>query len=528
MRTTRIAIAALAAFCAHCSAAPLRPTTITWGGYNGNDQFAGHASDWPFVQKYMDGYVMHGAYWIAHRHTGGAVSQADIDRSLTALGAALSKYYKPADVETGLVENERNYNPAQPRTRSGYATAEKDIAHFKHWATFGVHVGKVRVDWFPLQAAAVYAQHFQITSIPKLMLMVTGDTKHWPAVAGFDPAIANWREYAHRINDYLPHVKLGFDQAPCNFYRVEPNPAIRRQMPWPGLGWGYRADALKFLYNKKLAKVDGKLVPFSLDFADLMNSVAISTREQGLNFYAFECDTPYSYITDNKGREGKELLPFLLRIERMQHRLGFHYSKIINDSFPLKNMTHDQWDQRFHDRTLAFLETYQGAGGRADQYIAESWYKGPYTYFPETKSGTFSNLARDLIRRVRGIDDNGKPFSMTLTSAAATGGGVKLTLTNDGHALNPGDCKATPLLRATIDGTPGKFTATTAKGKDVTAALLHQGQADGWFTGGLEPGQSVYLILRPQEGNAVSLKIQAYWNPQDPSGKQRAQKEVKF
>lgn len=684
----RIALCLSVAFSVRdLQAAPLRPTTITWGGYSHNEQMIGAQAQWPFVQKYMDGFLMHGMYWNNKRDYLGIVPESQWAATLTALGAALQKNGKTANIETGLSENEHDFDPAIPEKRGSYAGALKDIAKFKEFARYGVVISKVRPDWFPLSAAAVYARHFQTASTTDLLAMVTGADTYWGAYPGLPPENANWREYTRLVTQAFPNMAFGFDQAPCNFPPVPPDPAMRRRVPWEGVGYGYVSKGITPLYSKAPVLVNGQPVPVTLDFADLMMSVALSSRAHGINFYGFEGDTPYQYVTNNLGRSGKDLVPLLLHIERLQHRYGFHSAKIINDSpktwdnegftidlgtpmeinrvsvlwgaqyakrftmdgsrdnvtwttlkaqddgmgglsdvtfahqtvrwvrvlgreratkmgyavgeaqvfgpaDPLANLAQgkpvsvtsarsaagagkgghaerlapelvdgnpatfwqsdyvsdDDWDRNFHDRSLQFLETYQGAGGRADQYIAESWYHGPYTLFPETKTGTFSNLARDLIRRVRGIDDNAIPFHadllVTPQGGSQVGGGVyqktpggaqavtarasgavsfQLEIRNNGVARNGGDCRATMLLRATETGGTGWTVRYVAGGQDVTTQMLASGENDGWFAGGLEPGESktvtVEMIPVPgaAHGSSRTASFALYWNPQDPA-----------
>lgn len=197
----------------------------------------------------------------------------------------------------------------------------------------------------------------------------------------------------------------------------------------------------------------------------------------------------------------------------------------------------DAWDRQFHDRTLEYLEYYQASGGRADEYIAESWYSGPFTFFPETKPGTFTNLARDLIRRIKGIADDGSPMPIDLSlrrrggewsgdpvlAVVAKPGETVLydvRIRNDAREVNKGDARATPLLRARADSIDGwKIRARAPDNADVTEQLFAGGGADGWFVGGLEPGESRVITLEcaaPQAGGQpLNLVLDLYWNPQD-------------
>ena len=325
-----LCVSALLTACA-APASPLRPATLTWGGYSHNEQMIGAEAQWPFVQKYMDGFLMHGMYWINKRDYLGPVPDARWTATLQALGAALKKNGKTASIETGLSENERDFNPSVPQKRGSYASAQKDIAKFREFAAYGITISKVRPDWFPLSAAAVYARYFQTASLTDLLSMVTGADSYWGAYPGLPPEDANWREYTRLITQAFPGMQFGFDQAPCNFPPVPPDPAIRSRVPWAGVGYGYVSQGIRPLYSKDPVLAQGKPVPITLDFADLMMSVALSSRAHGINFYGFEGDTPYTYVTNNLGRSGKDLIPLLLHIERLQHRYGFHSAKIIND-----------------------------------------------------------------------------------------------------------------------------------------------------------------------------------------------------
>lgn len=532
---------------------PMRPTTITWGGFSHNDQLIGADAKWPFVQKYMDGFLMHGAYWRSHSSYWGKVNEDAVAQAERALGEVLAKNGKTATVEAGLGAGDAPYDPAHPETMEAWKSAQGDIAKFREFARDGIQVSKVRLDWFPTGAAAVMATRYQVSSMKEILAMVTGADAYYGTVPGFDPKNANWRQYTREIHQAFPNIEFGFDQAPCNFDVIPPDPNIRSLVPWEGLGHGY-GRPLTFFSSKKPVLVNGKPVTLHIDFADLMMPVELSTRDAGLNFYAFEADTPYDYVVRN-GKASTPLLQLLINIERMQHRFGFHSGKIINTSSGhLDQLSHDAWDKEYHDESLKFLELYQGAGGRSDQYIFESWYRGPFTLFPETKDGTFSNLARDAIRRVRGIDDAGVPFHAELAirkqgdtafigdhvyQLKADGAQIvhyswgnadkaitfELQIRNDGREVNKGDCRATPLLRAT-ESNPAdwKITYATPQGTQIGDQVLAQKDADGYFVGGLEPGQTkiVLVTISPAEDRnppgKCDLDFQLYWNPQDPKG----------
>ena len=676
---------------------PLTPATVTWGGFNGNDQFVGSADKWPFVQKYMDGYLMHGAYWLSGKGE-------QYERNMKALGEILKKNGKTADVETGFGEYPW-YVPSDPMKRDPYKRAQGDIARFQAFEKNGIIINKARVDWFPNWAMATYEAKWNITDMPTLMQMVTGAEEFKGKVpAEFDMKTANWVDYGQAMFKAYPNIKLTFDQALCN-HRPLNDPEMRKIVTWPALGYGYERNL--FIHTGVPIQINGKPVPYKFDFADQLMGVALASKKYGINFYGFEGDTPYNHISDNGASFPKDkLTAYLLAVEKLLHSNGLHDARIINDSggarygegdsgawvkidlgapadvdrvkivwgqdfptdfdistslddktwqgmprvldgkgapaevkfkarqaryvklrlrkrgtprgyqiaefevygpvAPTTNLalgkranasggskTHpsaglkgnkgivevvdgnpqtywesnyianDVWDKTFHDRTLEYLEYYQSVGGRPEEYVAESWYDGPFTFFPETKEGSFSNLARDIIRKIKGINDDGSLMKVSLSvrekgtkdfvSAAkpvicplkpGESREFELQIRNDAKEMNKGDARCTPLLRVDEKIPDGvKVSFATADGKDINDEVMAQRNFDGLFVGGLEPGETRIILAKierpgtPSPGNAGSgstywkklkdsinstpakkaenFNIKLYWNPQD-------------
>ena len=663
---------------AAAGATPMRPATVTWGGVSHNEQIAGSEAQWPFVAKYMDAFFMHGAYWLLCKDPACA-------ESLKTLGKILQKNGKTAHLETGFGETD-GYDPAIPKKRAPYKRArETDIPKFQEFRDkYDINISKVRVDWFPMSAMGVYAKYYKTTDMRKLMAMVTGAREFGP-VEGFDLKNAHWVEYGRELQSAFPKMEITFDQALCNHGPVS-DPELRKLLPWKPFGYGYKRQLSK--HNGTPILLDGKQVEINFDFADQLNGVISSSRENGIHFVGFEGDTPFNYFSaELPSFPNNGLVRYLITVERYLHQHNFKSGRIINDcgkdfrdgdcgwiqvdlgavqdvnrvrlvwgngfatkaniatstdrkvwdnTKPLgtpgqgasatefkprqarfvkvefrqrgtpngyqvaefevygpaqpglnlalskkvvassvnpahpstgKNkaipelvdgnpgtfwesdcLSNDAWDQLYHDRTLQYLEYYQAAGGRADEYIAESWYDGPFTLFPETKAGTFSNLARNVIRRIKGIDDDGSLMKTELAIRAkgqqefkrfpkpATPGAqevmlavkpgetreVEVRIRNLGRESNKGDARATPLLRVEEQGsTPLQITYATPEDKDITAQALCRGEFDGYFVGGLEPGESRTVVLKiTRRATAVAaaaakVQMKLYWNPQD-------------
>jgi len=683
--TTFIATILFALACAHCApaatdaATPMRPATVTWGGVRNNEQIAGSEAQWPFVAKYMDAFFMHGAYWLLSK-------DPECAESLKTLGQILQKNGKTAHLETGFGETE-SYDPSTPQKRTPYKRAvETDIPKFQEFRDkYGIDVSKVRVDWFPMPAMGVYAKYYKTTDMRKLMAMVTG-AKEFGPVEGFDMKNAHWVDYNRELQAAFPKMEIAFDQALCNHGPVS-DPELRKLLPWQPFGYGYKRKLSR--HNGEPIMLDGKQVEISFDFADQLNGVISSSRDNGFNFVGFEGDTPFNYYSANLPAFPNDgLVQYLMAVERYLHQHNLKSARIINDTgeeygdsdggwirvdlgtvqeidrvrlvwgadfgqkaavttstdgkiwsivrlfndpvsgvseakfkplqarflkvdFRLRGtpngyqvaeleaygpaqpgvnvalnhratassvnpahpsagekrgiielvdgnpntywesnyISNDRWDMLYHDRTLQYLEFYQAAGGRADEYIAESWYSGPFTFFPETKPGTFTNLARDLIRRIKGIDDDGslmkaelairvnghedfrrfpKPNTpgaqeLMLTVKPGETREIEVLITNRSHELNKGDARATPLLRVEQQGVaPFQIVYATPDGKDITEQVLCRGVFDGFFAGGLEPGESrtiMVKVTRPVGASgaaAGTIVMNLYWNPQDP------------
>lgn len=505
--------------------APLRPATVTWGGVSHNEQLLGLRAQAPYVARYMDGFVLHPLYWDEHRTVfpRGPVSPESVKSAESGLADLLQGGKNEVSLEYGLGVTENiSFRLATPFTRDAYRRGHHLLDFLKHLDSAGINVNKVRLDWFPTQAMAVYEKVFSASDTKSLLSMTTGADQYWGKFRNFSPTLSNWREFVAIVHAARPNLLIGFDQPPCNFTPVISEPALRAAVPWKGFGYGYTTNVLP----------SGPQASLNVDFADLLNSVALQTRADGVNFSGFECDTPYRYFENNLGPTGPHLHELLLNIERSQHGLGFPTAKIIHEGLPYRvGMDQEVWDQTYHDHCMRFLEEYQAMGGRADQYVLESWYEGPFQLGPENKPGTYTNLIRDALRRIKGIDDEGRPMKLRLSVDGASsrspvvvirkGDTIHLRITNDEGDIVPGDARCTPLIRL-------KTTATArvedAQHCDITSQILATDEnCDGWFTGPLDAHQSkdFYLTL-VQDLSDQTLELKAYWNPQDPSLKPRS------
>lgn len=317
---------------------PLRPATVTWGGFSNNDQFATPEAQngWEFTARHMDAILLHGAYWMNAKGP-------EWEANCAGLGKVLARYGKKAHVETGFGEGP-GFDPAKPEKRQPYQSAKAHAARIREMKErFGIDIVKVRADWFPMFAMAAYAQHYQLRDDNlKFLAMVTGaDNVFGPYPPGFTPEMGNWRDYVTTLDRELPGIAIAFDQAPCN-HRPLAVPEVRAKVPWPGLGYGYTRKVA--MLNQPPAQVGGRPVEVKFDFADQFMGVLIASRAAKVNFIGFEGDTPFNYLTDGpKDFPQDKLIAYLLAIERMVHAQGLKNGRIVNDSGKAYGDADDGW-----------------------------------------------------------------------------------------------------------------------------------------------------------------------------------------
>ena len=232
------------------------------------------------------------------------------------------------------------------------------------------------------------------------------------------------------------------------------------------------------------------------------------------NTTGFVCDSPWFLIGDEK-LAAKGYRQKVVDLTRFVHARDKAFSFIVNAS-PSKSLAADgfqreatadadpkydaEWDRRYTEQSMKSLVTYQLAGGRADRYIFESWYDGPFTIVPDTQPNTFTNLVRQAILFLKGPGQ-----TLRLSAKPGPAGVSHVTLTNTGKVA----CLAAIQTRAANAGVTVKIENT-----DLTAdAATEEGATIPHL---LVPDESLDLTVTGQ------LTVQAMWNPQDPSHLPRA------
>jgi autotransporter-associated beta strand protein len=258
------------------------------------------------------------------------------------------------------------------------------------------------------------------------------------------------------------------------------------------------------------------------------------------NFAGFTTDSPYAGY---QKWGGSETQPDALRhrakirlYERWLQDRGRIHDFIANTAggdfggFDTSTSSgRDAWDLRYKQDSLRSLQLHQLEGGRADKVYFESWYEGPFSLVPETKNGSYTNLVRDALYYVKGIDQTLSLAALTPASATPPAMGAPATYTI--RLTNTGTVPALPVLHAHETGGAGWTSAytvgnvdispgiTSDAGYTVTDAPLYSGQEL------VDPGASVDLTVTLTPAATFSnreVRLRAFWNPQDPSATERA------
>lgn len=194
----------------------------------------------------------------------------------------------------------------------------------------------------------------------------------------------------------------------------------------------------------------------------------------------------------------------------------------------------DAWDLRYKQDSLRSLQLHQLEGGRADKVYFESWYDGPFTLVPETQNGTFTNLVRDALYYVKGMDQSltlatrapGSAVFADVGSFAATATAMGAPVTYTVRLINTGTVPALPVLHAFETGAAGWSVAYALGATDVTSAITSAAGlavTDAALYSGNEliaAGASVDLTVTLTPASTFAprqILLRAFWNPQDPS-----------
>ncbi|MGN6505693.1 MAG: hypothetical protein ACTHM6_09030 [Tepidisphaeraceae bacterium] len=442
-----------------------RPSQIYFGAYRRNEPLAEHPDQWSFVLQHADGFMMHFGFWLNNDYKADPIGTAK------ALGPILRRHGLKTIMEIGF-----------PRSKESAETIDHMGDYFGHLfaskisdfeAKSGLHVDEIECE-LRLSIFRLLADRHPDWSAAQISAHITGAM---PDAAGAPlAATADWPRFLS-----IMHAELG--DRPIN---IGCPPVY---VPWKNL-----FTAGRDMRVVRSADLDGNGKPKpgapTVDFdgpafwGDIFRS----------NVNGFVCDSPW-FLTGNANYVKQGYLKKVVDFTRFAHAHGKKFQYICNSS-PAKTLAPAAWDAAYAQQSLESLQAYQLAGGRADRYIFESWYTGPFTIVPETQPNKFTHLVRQGILYLKGP---GETLSLDRK-------GDKITLTNTG------DVPCLPAIRVQA-ADPHAVRVRFGADDVTTQALSPEGAVPGRL---LDAGAAMECSV------SGASEIEAFWNPQDPSNQPRA------
>ncbi len=293
--------------------------------------------------------------------------------------------------------------------------------------------------------------------------------------------------------------------------------------------------------------VNGHPVSFNFNYRPLLDRLTHSGLDI-YNQYIYMSDFPWiwmegwiggsiDYLTGAVSREKTRTY------EKELQKAGAQHVMICNSHISNQS-SEDAFDLKYKQESLKSLYLYQMENGRANKYNFESWYLDvtnyagptgrPYSTVPESKEGTYSNLAKDAIKYLKGIKNESGDLEELEFSVLKTYIGFELKLTNRG------DRACLPAIVAMEDSADhASIGYYKSNGEDVTDRIK---SADGLICNKdfsiyqlddidsrlLQPGESysVFVSVDKASNRVKTISFEAFWNPQDPTGIIRDKKIV--
>lgn len=457
------------------------PTQVYFGAYRNMDQLVEPDAKWNFVKQNMDGFIMHFGYWLNNDYKGDPIGVGK------KLAAQLNPLHKNWMMEVGWPNGiDDNFDDM------GGSYGTKQAAQIKQFERdTGIVTNEISCDLrlFVMRDTVKYFPDYNYADIYQKVL---GDSPNYPA----DGPAKNpyWPTYVGIMNRELPGVKINVTFPPI-YVSWNQYPAANNEMVITSP-------------NNGVMKFEGH---------DFMNSLFKPDID------GYIADSPYD-IMSNPLYQGQGYLKKVVAIQTWLHQRGAQFSHIINGAPNDKlKLSPTDWDAKYKENSLNALHLFQSVGGRADRYILESWYKGPYKIVPETEQGTYTNLVMDAIKYLKGT---GQKLDLSVQAPAATPVGVGLYGAKGPQNLkcsagayqitikNEGEVACMPTIRAVEKKAATNAFSYQIDGQDVGAAMHSD---EGYvFTGLIQPGASATLTVTVAPGaKGQQVELRTFWNPQD-------------
>ena len=183
---------------------------------------------------------------------------------------------------------------------------------------------------------------------------------------------------ADELVDYMRAVRKAHSDIRFNLLTNFPN-------------WGYRGDVSYHARGPKRQDWG--------DYDTIVRTVLARVEAAGLGFAGVTVDNPYGYAI---GTHRSVKLTDPTKIDWMGRIVAYEtfargrrlpFTLIVNHEAGGK-----QSDDAFCDGTLKMIDAYRAAGGRAERYMIQSWYKHPVVVTPETGHSMTALVKAAIVR----------------------------------------------------------------------------------------------------------------------------------
>lgn len=464
------------------------PAKLYWGAYSNMDQLALSQYSWDFVRENADGFVFHGAYW-------------PNEPQAAEIAPKILESLNNSDMELMMELG----GPAPHTNMDEYSMADvakENIDRLNKMKEWGFDINEISMDGFPYIMTNLVEQ-YPDKSAEELLQEAIGE---------------HWVQYVQEIKKAFPDMAINLCAAPPNFqWKDLPSIGQMREMATTS---------------------DGKQNEIIWNGYDFVSGIFDESKKIGLPLNGFNADTPYSYSFYD-GEEGELSLAHRQKLKDMtdwMHENGYQMTLFCNEA-GFTTTDPDEWDKLYKQYSLEAIKLYQSIGIRADRYLFESFYAGPFTIVPETKEGSYTNLIMDAIKYLKGTDQK---LDLSIKSSEETQyqgidqyaeepqeGQTNTKALVNGTAnyeiavKNNGEVECMPTIVAVDKDNTGWTAAYTYNGKDITKEM--QSEEGYVFTDMIKPGESktVQVTIKPSGDTATEpckIHFASFWNPQDPTG----------
>ena len=479
------------------------PADIVWGGLTLNSELSDPTKPWELARRFSDGITL---------DSGSPVN-------LSSLAQAIRPYNGLFWMEVG-----DGCTPSDPSWQSSLSGQWTTVINNRK--PYGIAIAEANFDYHIEDFVDACRTHPDWTT-NDLIAWWTGDLS--VAGPGFPRSSTLYSNglYGPLYQQYfnkLPHLKLGMFSYP-------------REWAWDNFPAATGSDVLAFDpltdTNDVPIPLDGTNVVMNFNAKSIFASHLNSTVALGHPFYAHCTDCPWTYWQSDYGwvtasdaantRAKARAYESYYQSRGGRHNLDC--STYQAGGQPGGDIAQDTW---YRDKSLQMMFTHQAEGGRANVYLYESWLTDiPHHSAPEDQPGTFANQALCAIKYLKGIEDtNGTPEQLTF-GFTSVGAVTTVSITNNG------DYQCMPAITVNESGDQSLATRYyNQAGQDITTNMS---SVEGYvYTNQLQPGQSFSITCQVAVPNGTpgavtkSATLEAFWNPQDPTGVVRDRKFISW